>query len=95
MRPAWVAATRPATASGVIATSTMLPVFVKTAPLVRRPLVMSIVLHSFVLGQAYRARQFSRVVEHILRHRDRIWITRPGDICAHIESLPKGIVPGS
>lgn len=61
----------------------------------RRPLVMPIVLHSFVLGQAYRARQFSRVVEHILRHRDRIWMTRPGAICSHIESLPKGIVPGS
>ncbi len=62
---------------------------------VRRPLVMPIVLHSFVLGQAYRSRQFGRVVEHILRHRDRIWISRPGDICRHIESLPKGIVPGS
>lgn len=61
----------------------------------RRPLVMPIVLHSFVLGQAYRARQFSRVVEHILRHRERIWITRPGAICTHIESLEKGIVPGS
>jgi peptidoglycan/xylan/chitin deacetylase (PgdA/CDA1 family) len=62
---------------------------------VRRPLVMPIVLHSFVLGQAYRARQFSRVVEHILRQRDRVWITRPRDICKHIESLPKGIVPGN
>ena len=41
------------------------------------------------------ARQFSRVVEHILRARDHIWITRPCDICAHIESLPKGVVPGS
>jgi allantoinase len=61
----------------------------------RRPLVMPVVLHSFILGQAYRARQFSRVVEHILRHRERIWITRPGAICAHIESLPKGIVPGN
>ena len=56
---------------------------------------MPIVLHTFVLGQAYRARRFGRVVEHILRHRERIWITRPGAICAHIESLPKGIVPGS
>ena len=60
----------------------------------RRPLVMGIVLHSFVLGQAYRTLQFSRVVEHILRHRDRVWLARAGDICAHIESLPKGIVPG-
>jgi allantoinase len=34
-------------------------------------------------------------VDHILRHRDRIWLTRPGDICKHVESLPPGIVPGS
>ena len=61
----------------------------------RRPLVMSVVLHSFVLGQSYRLRQFRRVVEHILKQRERIWIARPGEICRHIESLPKGIVPGS
>jgi len=24
-----------------------------------------------------------------------VWLTRPRDICAHIESLPAGIVPGS
>jgi hypothetical protein len=61
----------------------------------RRPLVMPIVLHSFVLGQPHRLRQFRRVVDHILRHRDRIWLTRPGEICQYIESLPAGIVPGS
>ena len=61
----------------------------------RRPLVMPIVLHSFVLGQPYRMRQFRRVIEHILQHRDQIWLTRPGAICDHIKSLPAGIVPGS
>ncbi len=61
---------------------------------IKRPLVMPIVLHSFIVGQPYRVRQFRRVVEHILGHRDRIWLTRPGDICAHIESLPIGTVPG-
>ncbi len=61
----------------------------------RRPLVMPIVLHSFILGHPYRVRQFRRVIEHIMKHRDRIWLTRPGAICAHIESLAKGIVPGS
>ncbi len=61
----------------------------------RRPLVMSIVLHSFVLGQPHRLRQFRRVIEHVLRYRDRIWLTRPGDICQFIEKLPAGIVPGS
>ena len=60
----------------------------------RRPLVMPIVLHSFILGQPYRVRQFRRVIEHILRHRDRIWLTRPGAICDHIEGLPAGTVPG-
>jgi hypothetical protein len=25
----------------------------------------------------------------------RIWLTRPRDICAYIENLPPGIVPGS
>ena len=61
----------------------------------RRPLVMPIVLHSFILGQPYRLRQFRRVIEHILRHRERIWLTRPGAICDYIGSLPAGIVPGS
>ena len=60
----------------------------------RRPLVMPVVLHSFVLGQPYRLRQFRRVLDHIWKQRDRVWITRPGDICRHIESLPPGIVPG-
>jgi len=61
----------------------------------RRPLVMPIVMHSFVLGQPYRLRQFRRVIEHIQKHRDRVWITHPGEICKFIESLPAGTVPGS
>lgn len=60
----------------------------------RRPLVMGVVLHSFILGQPHRLRRFRGVIEHILKHRDRIWITRPGDICSFIETLPEGIVPG-
>jgi len=35
------------------------------------------------------------VFQHILRHREQIWLTRPRDICAYIEQLPVGIVPGS
>jgi len=60
----------------------------------RRPLVMSVVLHSFILGQPYRLRQFRKVIEHIVSHRDQVWLTTPGAICKHIESLPPGIVPG-
>ncbi|HEX7929005.1 MAG TPA: polysaccharide deacetylase family protein [bacterium] len=60
----------------------------------RRPLVMPIVLHSFIMGHPYRVRQFRRVIEHILGHGERVWLTRPGAICGHIEQLPPGIVPG-
>ena len=61
----------------------------------RRPLVMPIVLHTFILGQPYRLRHFRKVIEHVMKHRERIWLTRPGDICAYVENLPEGIVPGS
>ncbi len=61
----------------------------------RQPLVCPISLHPFVVGRPYRIRQLRRAFEHILQYRDRIWLTRPGAICGHIESLPPGIVPGS
>ncbi len=60
----------------------------------RRPLVMGIVLHTHILGQPHRLRQFRRVIEHILKYRDQIWLTRTDDICKFIESLPAGVVPG-
>ena len=59
------------------------------------PLVCPISLHPFVVGRPYRLRSLRRVFEHIDRHRDQIWLTRPGEIAAHIASLPAGIVPGS
>jgi hypothetical protein len=34
-------------------------------------------------------------MQHILRHRDEIWLTQPGEIAARIEKLPAGTVPGS
>jgi hypothetical protein len=59
-----------------------------------QPLVCPISLHPFVTGRPYRIRQLRRAFQHILAHRDRIWLTRPRDICAHVESLPPGTVPG-
>jgi len=61
----------------------------------RQPLVCPISLHPFVFGRPYRIRRLRRALQHILGHGDRVWITRPRDICAHIESLPAGVVPGS
>ena len=60
-----------------------------------QPLVCPISLHPFVVGRAYRLRPLRRAFEHIAAHRDDIWLTRPRDICAHVESLAPGIVPGS
>lgn len=59
-----------------------------------QPLVCPFSLHPFVIGRAYRLPQLRRALEHINKHRDKIWLTRPGDICRHIERLPKGTVPG-
>ena len=59
------------------------------------PLVCPISLHPFVVGRPYRIRQLRRALEHILKYKDRIWLTRPGDICQHIENLPVGTVPTS
>ena len=60
----------------------------------RQPLVCPISLHPFVMGRPYRVRQLRRFFEHIAPQRERIWLTRPRDICAHVESLPRGTVPG-
>ena len=59
------------------------------------PLVCPISLHPFVVGRPYRIRQLRRALEHILKYKDRIWLTRPGVICQHIETLPEGSVPTS
>ena len=59
------------------------------------PLVCPISLHPFVVGRPYRIRQLRRALEHILKYKDRIWLTRPGDICQHIENLPEGTVSTS
>ena len=59
------------------------------------PLVCPFVLHTFVLGQPFRMRQLRRVMQHIMKQRDRIWLTHPHRIAEHIQKLPAGTVPGS
>src|SRR2546427_173782 len=61
----------------------------------RQPLVCPISLHPFVIGRPYRLRRLRRALQHILAYRERIWLTRPRDIYAHVASLPAGVVPGS
>lgn len=59
----------------------------------RQPLVFNLSLHPYLVGQAFRLRQLRRLVDHIVRARDRIWLTRPGEIAAHARTLPDGVVP--
>jgi hypothetical protein len=47
------------------------------------PLVMSVILHSFISGQPFRLRALRRALKHISAHADRLWITQPGMIARH------------
>jgi peptidoglycan/xylan/chitin deacetylase (PgdA/CDA1 family) len=59
------------------------------------PLVYSVALHPFIIGQPFRLRALRRALRHIMQHRDDLWITTPGEIARYCEALPKGAVPGS
>jgi len=49
--------------------------------------VMSISLHTFIMGQPFRISHLRRALEHILARRDEIWVTRPKEIAEHYKSL--------
>ena len=59
------------------------------------PLVMGVTCHPFVIAQPFRLASLRRALDHILKHRDQIWVTTPGEIAKHCASLPKGTIPGS
>ena len=61
----------------------------------QRPLVCSIVLHSFIMGHPYRLRALRRALHHLLTQRDDLWITTVGGVSDYIRTLPKGTVPGA
>ncbi|MDF2118788.1 polysaccharide deacetylase family protein [Roseiarcaceae bacterium H3SJ34-1] len=57
------------------------------------PMVYCLSLHTFLTGQPHRIRQLRRILSHIARHRDQIWLTTPGAIAEHVVQLPPGTVP--
>ena len=61
-----------------------------------QPLVCSVPLHPFVAGQPFRLRPLRQALQHCLghRHRDRVWITRPGEIARYCYGLGPGLIPG-
>lgn len=50
-----------------------------------QPLVMSIVVHSFISGVPFRLRQLTRALEHLVAHRPEVWFTQPRHIHAAVE----------
>jgi peptidoglycan/xylan/chitin deacetylase (PgdA/CDA1 family) len=57
-----------------------------------QPLVMSVVIHSFISGQPFRLRALTRALRHIAARQDDVWITRPREIAAFIEAAPERAV---
>ncbi len=54
----------------------------------RQPLVMSVILHSFIAGQPFRLRRIRQALAHIAAHRAELWLTSPGEIAAFIHDNP-------
>ncbi len=50
------------------------------------PLVFTIVLHPFVIGQPFRLRALRRALAHIMGRKDELWIATPGRIADFIYS---------
>jgi peptidoglycan/xylan/chitin deacetylase (PgdA/CDA1 family) len=57
-----------------------------------QPLVMSVVIHSFISGQPFRLRALTRALQHIASRQDEVWITQPREIAAFIEADPERAV---
>ena len=49
----------------------------------KQPLVFSLSLHGFILGQPFRLRPLRQAIKHCVQHKhaDQIWFTRAGEIC--------------
>jgi hypothetical protein len=60
------------------------------------PLVMTLSLHPFVVGQPFRLPPLRRALKHCVEHprRDRVWWATPGAVADVCYALPPGIIPG-
>lgn len=54
------------------------------------PLVMSVVVHSFISGAPFRLRQLSRALAHLAAHREDVWFTVPGQIHRALSTMTPG-----
>jgi peptidoglycan/xylan/chitin deacetylase (PgdA/CDA1 family) len=60
----------------------------------RRPLVMGIALHAYIVGWPHRFKHLARALRHLASNaHDRVWLTTSGAVAAHAASLPAGTLP--
>jgi allantoinase len=60
----------------------------------KRPLVMGIALHAYIVGWPHRFKHLARALKHIVGRADgRVWLTTPGEIAAHADRLSPGVIP--
>ena len=60
----------------------------------KRPLVLGIALHPYLVGWPHRFKHLERAFRHIAKHADeRVWLTTTGAIAEHAAKLPAGTVP--
>jgi peptidoglycan/xylan/chitin deacetylase (PgdA/CDA1 family) len=59
-----------------------------------QPLVMTISLHAFVVGQPFRMPSLRRALKHCVEHpkANRVWWTTPGAVAEHCYALPEGTI---
>ena len=55
-------------------------------------LVFGLAIHANIAGQPFRLRQLRRALTHVAAQRERIWITRAGDIADWIFEKPERAV---
>ncbi len=53
-----------------------------------QPLVMSVILHSFIAGQPFRLRAVRRALAHVVARSDELWLTTPGQVAEFIHAHP-------
>jgi allantoinase len=60
----------------------------------KRPLVLGIALHPYLVGWPHRFKHLARAFRHIRERADgRVWLTTTGAIADHAAMLPPGMVP--
>lgn len=55
---------------------------------VEAPLVCVISLHSFIMGQPFRLARLRKALQHIMSHKDQVWMTLPGEVAKYYRELP-------